>query len=738
MRKAGWFFPAILLAMGWTTAAGALDPEPFVLVASREPRAVIRISSEAGETEQAAAEVLRKTIARMSGAELPILEDDGDEPPEAASIFVGKHPLLPDAIATRLNHGTALIFSDPRRDAYGIEVRKDAIYLVGRRERGTLYAVYDLLESLGCRWFFACPAGEIIPERATLRLDPFRRYETPDFAVRWQYTWHGTYRTPTTWRREEQWCAANRLHFAGGASGLIKGYSGHNFGSIWPGTLYDEHPEYFPLLRREPPVYVTTKIPAAPTGDAVFEGNASAGGAIVLDPTPKPDRKATDRPPPIRWNPGWGGSWQPCLSNPGVIKLGLQWAEQTLAKHPDFDVVTFAPNDGYGHCQCADCARVGNIADNNLNLANQIGKELFKKHPDKMIHIWAYAGGAQIPRIRADGYAENRDRVLVNIMRQFSPTPFHELIEGWGKASHHLCISRPWYWYHEKWIPAAYPCSYRSEIEKYPFYVSNNVSIIECQIKGDWGKIGFDRYLAAKAMWNSDLDIDACARDFAEKMFPSGSPFFYDFLELNWGLPGKSRETLHSFMTTALPLFQSIRERISTPDERERWEFYALFLYAQYLDDRLYKALAGKNNPRERYDAHYAIVSFLKGTEARGIFESSQRIPVIHYPSLRRYGEILRAQREIEAAGHAPDATLTDEPPGADEVLAMLDLAPPDAPAKDAAAEDALIGFDKNDKHCRYVKPLVCDSPTVDRLFDTCREHFLQGAPLDPEDHPGP
>jgi len=555
--------------------AGEVKADIF-LVKNREPSSTIVISSQATEKEKKAANILQNYLFKISGATLPIKRDN--ETIEGVIISIGKTSLLPSDIKEKLKLNEKLLFIDPFRDSFIIATEgTDKLFLIGHRDEGTIFAVYDFLESLGCRWFFACEAGKVIPHLPTIKIKNIDVLKYPDFAYRRHEAWGG-HRTGKTVKAEKRWFEENKMSVE-----RIKGLCGHNFYLIWPRSLYEEHPEYFPLIN----------------------GKRIKGGQI-------------------------------CVSNPEVIKIGIKWAFKTLKKHPDYDVVSFIVNDGEwqdrmgGYCHCENCKKIGNPADQCLYLANQVGKELFKKYPDKMICIMSYFGSAVVPHIKADGYDEHKDRVLVEIYTNFAKTPFNKLVEGWAKASHYLIIGDAWQWFYYGWSNPGRPCSYISRLQRYPFFKKNNVIGIRTMTKAEWARHGLARYLSAKLMWNVNEDIEKLKQDFCEKMFPSASTDFYNFISLYEEFDRKDID-LKGFLKKGFYFMNKIKKKIKTEEEKKRWEFYALYLYEEVLE---YKLTLAKTK-KERYKINKKIVSFLKGTEDLGILESSQRIPIIYYKRIK-------------------------------------------------------------------------------------------------------
>jgi len=77
---------------------------------------------------------------------------------------------------------------DLGHEEYAILSVKNGLILSGGGDRGTLYAVYDFLERLGCGWYYPDEVDEIVPElsvdeviKASANLDVI---EKPDFKIR--------------------------------------------------------------------------------------------------------------------------------------------------------------------------------------------------------------------------------------------------------------------------------------------------------------------------------------------------------------------------------------------------------------------------------------------------------------------------------------------------------------------------------------------------------------------------
>ena len=123
----------------------------LVLVEKGQPRAVIVVANGASEQAREAAGLLQDYLARISGARLEIRDDTA--PVTGAQILVGRSRRTSELgvdVPPRLTRAM-------NEEEYVIKMVGNTLILAGNEHsfyRGTVYAVDDLLERLGCRWFF--------------------------------------------------------------------------------------------------------------------------------------------------------------------------------------------------------------------------------------------------------------------------------------------------------------------------------------------------------------------------------------------------------------------------------------------------------------------------------------------------------------------------------------------------------------------------------------------------------
>ena len=250
-------------------------------------------SPVATKTEQYAASVLQDYIARISGCTLPIVHD---APADGKLIYVGFSG-VPAAVLGDLNPAGF------GKEEYIIQQAGEALLIAGGAPRGTLYGVIGLLgDHFGCRWYTRDVTR--VPEAKTLRIEGLPDRQAPALANR------------EPWYREVHdidFAVFNRINPSmapipeeKGGHFVIYPFV-HTFNQLVPPEQYfDEHPEYFSLV----------------DGERQREGNRV----------------------------------QLCLTNPDVLRIATDQVLKWIAEHPEADVFSVDQNDGYGYCECDNCA----------------------------------------------------------------------------------------------------------------------------------------------------------------------------------------------------------------------------------------------------------------------------------------------------------------------------------------------------------------------------------------------
>ncbi len=239
----------------WATMSAA---EPLELAGTDAPYRIV-LPSRPDPIETFAAEELQRYLAEMTGQTLPVArEDDGGEGP---ALFVG---------ATGAGQAVAPDPRHPQDDAYAIRTDGENVVLAGCRPRATLFAVYDLLERLGCRWFapgfrFYKGMNERVPRTGSAVLDaPLDVRAEPALFLRAEFPEHSFLDEPDDVVALIDWCAKNRINFfvvrlnefsdawyrvlepECARRGLLLAAEAHGYNRFLPRSRYYRlHPEWF-------------------------------------------------------------------------------------------------------------------------------------------------------------------------------------------------------------------------------------------------------------------------------------------------------------------------------------------------------------------------------------------------------------------------------------------------------------------------------------------------------------
>jgi len=239
---------ALFCGLAWVAlpaAGGGIE-----LVKGGKALARIIIAEDAAPPERFAAAELASAIEAMSGVRLPVLNQ----------IQAGAEALLlvgPGAV--RLAGADVLAASqldDVKGDGYAITTMADrnppVLTLVGKQPRGTLYAVYSLLEdTLHCGFF---TDGGRIPNRPEVIVPRLPLLPTPAFGVRAVYVptfFYGPRRFQATLWNAEEWRVFLRWMARKRQNALVVEFSGAT--RAWGAAFDQAFPEAKALRRQAPP-----------------------------------------------------------------------------------------------------------------------------------------------------------------------------------------------------------------------------------------------------------------------------------------------------------------------------------------------------------------------------------------------------------------------------------------------------------------------------------------------------
>lgn len=508
---------APVLSAGTPAAESAM----FWLVKDGKPAATIVIAADALKSNRYAAAELQLYVRKISGAELPIVDDSKQV--AGPKVVVGRCKLfdakalgVPDGFTRELTEegfaikttGEMLILagndSGPKRG----ENAKDP-FSFGNTYKGSLFAVYALLERLGCRWYYPGEFGEIVPKRKEVFVPQLDLVEKPSFAVRG--FWYGVpgpkRKNPQLRKDMEQWILRNRyLPYSSVLASAHDGSIMRPFkkpryvtkdGKKERVTLFDEQPELFAMKK---------------------DGTRHKGYL--------------------------------CLSNPEVLRIATEYALEHFRKRPDAMCFGYAPPDGAPTCECRDCYRrnfdlmqkspanpnIQDISDGFYWFLNELAKAVEKEFPGKWITTTAYSGRTRPP----EGTTLNDNISLHTAFLAHSRHHRYDFpswqtrhrlkyYERWGKLSRYV-VERPYY-----------PCMQFHCNVPLPLYRANAFNIRTISKFGfagsEWeGRCSFmvdglNIHVRAKMLWDAKTDIDALLAEHYVKFYGQAAKPVQQFFE---------------------------------------------------------------------------------------------------------------------------------------------------------------------------------------------------------------
>ncbi|HOK80834.1 MAG TPA: DUF4838 domain-containing protein [bacterium] len=385
----------------------------------------------------------------------------------------------------------------------------DRLYISGNSNAAIQYGIYRYLEILGYRWFFPGENWTIIPSLKNITMN-INKLESPAFKQRDFFGtggFGGKLPIDQEMKLAKRWEEWKKRNFLGGEI-RISGHAGEAFNTANKAILL-QHPEYL----------------------------AEIGGK---------------RQP---WSPGT----KPCYSNPGLIELYVNDRLKQLKRQIDADpdgpgsfAVSVEPSDGGGHCECAECKKLGTVSDRVFSLANHVAKEVANQYPGKYVSLLAYNEHAAVPDIALE---PNVYVVVVPYGFQRTGYSGDELIQMWGKKIKFFGVYD--YWSIPDWTNDMPSLNYLEIPEKkIKFWHKNHVAAFLSESTYSSGAVGITWYISSRILWNPDIDEKQLLEDFYKKAFGEAEKPIRRMLE-RWA---------KSFMLTDHELALSFRD-ISEADK---------------------------------------------------------------------------------------------------------------------------------------------------------------------------
>jgi len=451
----------------------------------------IQLPDHPTATEKFSAEELGRYLKKISGADFPLNTE------AAYTINIEQNKQL-------------------KGEEYNISLRNKDLILAGGSDRSILYAVYDFLQRLGCRFIapqfdFYSGSAEYVPKRSELFYNASEDIKRqPAFAYRKIDIEEGRSHTIDNLRQIVDWMPKAGfnilmapLNYQGGGKvmwenwrkaltpelkkrGLLIEVGGHGYqnflnAKMESGSLFNQHPEWFGKNK---------------------DCHPDAAQYLVFN------------------------TW-----NNEAVDYVTQNVLSYLTAHPEIDIFDLWPPDGARWNECPMFSGFGSAADRQAVLVNQINAGAKKLKPNVKLEIIAY-GQVLLPPDK-----NNLDpNVLVDICpinqsfekQIFDPSKktnkeYAEAILSWRN---HFSGDLGLYSYYRKYawrsLPVLLPHYIQDDLRWYASLPLQGISTYA--EPADWFTYELNHYCLGKLIWDPGLSVDSLINDYCAIRYGGSAP----------------------------------------------------------------------------------------------------------------------------------------------------------------------------------------------------------------------
>ena len=427
----------------------------------------------------------------MTGAELSIVDE---APASGPSVLVGQAAAGDVAARLKVEIPSGLTYEFDE-EGYIVVCEGDTLILAGNETepyQGTYCAVYEFLESLGCRWYFPGEFGEVVPSLGPITVPDQRRTVRPDLRVR--DAWYSGHLSQTsqqsqefaTWKRRNRMCRYGFwLNGRMDEARFLQNPVDDSTYKLMPKEKYwESHPEYFAL---------------------------GPGGA-------RNDRFL-------------------CMSNPGALQAAADTIVEHFETHPDHHAFAFSPPDAPVLCHCPDCTRAmsgggfdgegnGDVSDPYFRFVFALADKVGERLPDRWLTTMAYYNRCRPPQ----GIEKKHPNVLLQLAsiqqcsvhsyaqdRCWSRRQYGQMLRQWSDLTEGQVFYEyaPHDWSHLQrpaWRSSGIADDYRLLKRLGGWGYSNEGQMA-------WMSTGLNYYTRAQLAWDVKTDPKALVKDFCERFF---------------------------------------------------------------------------------------------------------------------------------------------------------------------------------------------------------------------------
>jgi hypothetical protein len=445
------------------TARAAIYVEPEVMAADNN------VSSQQNGPYQAELQRrnLRESVndlslylGKISGATVPVVQGA----PQAGDTRV---PILIGDLAAK-TFGP-IVKHTPYKQDFRVVAGNKGVGLEGESDESTSYAIYEVLDRLGCRWVIPSDIGEVIPSMRTIKLPDGDATLAP-----------GTY-SRFIWYADEAFKRRTRMGGLNVSAGhALEVHSGDQYGYLTKKQL-EEHPDW----------------------NAEINGKRSVNGRFC-----------------------WGNPEVAAAVADSIIAQLDKNYTPTVSLSPD-DGATFCE---CAKCKALDAGdwdptmNQVSLTDRYVHFCNEIAERVTKKYPNVLFGFLAYVQYTRPPV---------REKLNPNLVPEIAPITYCRahamtdaicpsrqqikyIVDGWGKVSKQISYYNYMFQLAEVAVP--YPMMHQMS-EELPVLYRNNVKFWQPETMPNFESVAPGMYLSMRLAWNPNQQPKAVLDEFFTRFY---------------------------------------------------------------------------------------------------------------------------------------------------------------------------------------------------------------------------
>ena len=407
-------------------------------------------------------------LGKMTGATVPIHARRPDRREKAIPILIGAcaaETFGPFTMETEFKQGYRLVVS---RKGVGVQ---------GETLEGVSYAVYEILDRLGCRWVLPGELGEVIPSLKKVGLPVMDLKASAATGSR------------RVWYADDAFRRRTRM-------GGFKFTAGHALEGYITKEQLEAHPDWNAEIGGK------RALQKCDVGYRLCWANPEVSAAVADTITARLDK-----------------NYAPCVSiSPGD---GVNFCE--CAKCKALDTGDWDPS-----MACTS------ITDRFIHFANRIAKGVVKKHPSVKLGFLAYVQFTRpplreklhpilIPQLAPITYcrAHTLDDPACPSRQQLKP-----ILDGWGKVSKNIAMYE--YYFHLAEVAAPFPAIKRNVVEL-PVQYANNVTMWTPETMPNYESFTPGMYLGIRMSWHTKANPQDILDEFYTRFYGAASRQMNDY-----------------------------------------------------------------------------------------------------------------------------------------------------------------------------------------------------------------